>query len=235
MDLDALLARGKQFSTIYADPPWAYDDQPPKGGAKQHYALMSLDAICALPIPELAAPRAHLHLWTTKDMRDEAKRVLNAWGFVLATEVIWVKTTKDGRVLRMLSGHHTRMSHEVLYIGVRGGLPPQRHDLLSVLHAPLGVYSEKPEAMRHRVEQYSPPSYLELFGRTLVPNWTVWGNECHVRNEPLFPESFGERPVTWHPEVIAPKYPDPVQDRLWATLPRLKKPTPRAANRNGAA
>jgi N6-adenosine-specific RNA methylase IME4 len=190
MDLDALVASGQQFRTIYADPPWQYDDQPPMGGAEKYYAVMALDAICALPIRALAAPQAHLHLWTTKDFRFEAKTVVEAWGFTFKTEVVWIKTTDYGRKERFGAGHYYRMAHEVLFMGVRGSLPPSRHDLPSVLFAPRSVHSAKPEQMRDRVEQFSPGPYLELFGRASVPGWTVWGNEYHPANGRLFKEGF---------------------------------------------
>jgi N6-adenosine-specific RNA methylase IME4 len=190
LDLDTLVTSGQQFRTIYADPPWSYKDQPPKGGAAKKYPVMALDAICALPIRALAVPQAHLHLWTTKDFRFEAKGVLDAWGFTFKSEVVWIKTTDDGRKERFGSGHYYRMAHEVLFVGIRGGLQPLRRNLPSVLFAPRGVHSEKPEQMRDLVEQFSPGPYLELFGRAAVPGWTVWGNECHPANGRLFKEGF---------------------------------------------
>jgi N6-adenosine-specific RNA methylase IME4 len=43
--------------------------------------------------------------------------------------------------------------------------------------APRGEHSEKPEEVRRRIERLFPGPYLELYGRKLVPGWTVWGNE----------------------------------------------------------
>jgi N6-adenosine-specific RNA methylase IME4 len=189
MDLDALIASGQQFRCIYADPLWRYQDQPPKGGVAKRYLTMDLDALQALPVPLLAAPKAHLHLWTTKDFQFEAKAVIEAWGFTWKAEVVWVKTTRDGKTIRLGTGHYLRNAHEVLYVGVRSGLPPQQRNIPSVLLAPRGLHSEKPEAMRDRVEQFSPGPYLELFGRASVPGWTVWGNECHPANGRLFKEA----------------------------------------------
>jgi N6-adenosine-specific RNA methylase IME4 len=46
----------------------------------------------------------------------------------------------------------------------------------------LGEHSAKPEEVRRRIERLFPGPYLELYGRKLVPGWTVWGNEIR-RNQ----------------------------------------------------
>ena len=63
------------YSTIVADPPWAYDEGWPKsngagqkgnrGRAPLPYSSMPLEAISGMPVGSLAAPDAHLYLWTT--------------------------------------------------------------------------------------------------------------------------------------------------------------------------
>jgi N6-adenosine-specific RNA methylase IME4 len=62
-DLAALA--GEKFATIYADPPWRYSNRSSRGAAEDHYQTMSLEDIAALPVGDLAAEQAHLHLWTT--------------------------------------------------------------------------------------------------------------------------------------------------------------------------
>jgi hypothetical protein len=64
-DLHALVGTGKKFGCIYADPPWLYDNQGTRAATGNHYGGMTVDELCALPIRELAADDAHLHLWTT--------------------------------------------------------------------------------------------------------------------------------------------------------------------------
>jgi N6-adenosine-specific RNA methylase IME4 len=51
------------------------------------------------------------------------------------------------------------------------------NDVHSVVLAPVGEHSAKPEEVRRRIERLYGGPYLELFGRKLVPGWTVWGNE----------------------------------------------------------
>ena len=40
-DLESLATRGLQFGTIYADPPWLYDDQNSRGATSDHFCGMS--------------------------------------------------------------------------------------------------------------------------------------------------------------------------------------------------
>lgn len=48
----------KQYSVIYADPPWSYRQHgtSPKsrGNAAQHYHTMNVEDICSLPVRRLA-------------------------------------------------------------------------------------------------------------------------------------------------------------------------------------
>ena len=52
--------KGKKYSIIYSDPPWAYRDRRDKhprlcGGASAHYKTMKTDEIMQLPVEEIAA------------------------------------------------------------------------------------------------------------------------------------------------------------------------------------
>ena len=182
--LDDLRTHGQRFGCIYADPPWQYGDQPPMGGAAKHYMTLPLEAICALPVRDLAAPRAHLHLWVTKDFLFEAPRLFDAWGFIYKGFLAWGKPGLG-------PGHYWRNNVELLLLGVRGGLTAQQKNLSNWLMAPRAGHSAKPERVRDLVEQLSPGPYLELFGRAAVPGWTVWGNECLSTTGRLFKDRTG--------------------------------------------
>jgi N6-adenosine-specific RNA methylase IME4 len=183
MDLDALVASGQQFRCLYADPPWQYSNHATRASAHKHYATLTVDQICALPVKALAAPQAHLHLWTTNAFLFASPAIFDAWGFEFKSSFVWVKP-------RIGIGNYWRNSHEYLLLGVRGGLTAHDRSLPSWLQADRTLHSEKPEQVRDMVEQFSPGPYLELFGRASVPGWTVWGNECHPANGRLFKESF---------------------------------------------
>jgi N6-adenosine-specific RNA methylase IME4 len=169
-DLQGLRVQGRTFGCIYVDPPWPYENQGTRASTHRHYDTLSLAALCALPVAALAAPQCHLHLWTTNAFLFECPRLLEAWGFTYASCFVWVKP-------QMGLGNYWRTSHEFLVLGVRGGLTAQHQGLRSWVEAPRSAHSAKPECIRALVEQCSPGPYLELFGRSPVPGWTVWGNE----------------------------------------------------------
>ncbi len=60
------LPQGKPFRVIVADLPWTYRKRrgDPSRRGKIPYPIMSLDAIRALPVSELAAEDSILWLWT---------------------------------------------------------------------------------------------------------------------------------------------------------------------------
>jgi N6-adenosine-specific RNA methylase IME4 len=161
---------GRTFGTVYADPPWPYENQGTRGATDNHYPTMSVDAIAALPVASLAADDAHLHLWTTNAFLFEARRILDAWGFEYKSCFVWVKP-------QMGTGNYWRVSHEFLLLGVRGGISFADQTLMSWGQFKRGRHSAKPEAVRRLIERASPGPRLELFGRRMVDGWTVWGNE----------------------------------------------------------
>jgi N6-adenosine-specific RNA methylase IME4 len=52
----------QRYRTILADPPWNIV-QTGSRGAERHYALMSMEQVCALRVDRLTAEDAHLWLW----------------------------------------------------------------------------------------------------------------------------------------------------------------------------
>ncbi len=182
-DLEALVKAGKRFGTIYADPPWKYGNQATRSSTDNHYPTMTLDAIAALPIPALVADVAHLHLWTTNAFLFACPRILEAWGFEYKSVFVWAKP-------QMGIGNYWRVSHEFLVLGVRGSCPFADKSLMSWKCIPRGSHSTKPEEVRRMIETASPGPRLELFGRRLAEEWTVWGNE---RETTMFDDDETER------------------------------------------
>lgn len=105
---DLFLLTGRKFGTVYADPPWLYRNQGTRAATGNHYA--SMDEICALPVRDVAADDAHLHLWTTNGFLFEAHRVMEAWGFECQGCFVWVKS-------QMGLGNYWRVSHEFMLFG----------------------------------------------------------------------------------------------------------------------
>ena len=127
-DLYALVAAGKRFSAIYADPPWTfktYSDKGKQRSAERHYDTKGLDAIKALPVEQLAAKDCALFLWIIDSAMPEALEVIKAWGFTYQSfGFIWVKQNKSGEGLFTGMGYSTRKNAEVCLYATRGS--PQR-------------------------------------------------------------------------------------------------------------
>ncbi len=179
--LHDLIAAGAKFSTIYADPPWRYDNKATRSNvdsAATYSGTMTVDEICAEPVAELANDEAHLHLWTTNAFLFDARRVMEAWGFEYKSCFVWVKP-------QMGIGNYWRVSHEFMLLGVRGGLRFANRGQKSWLEHDRARHSQKPHIVRNIIEKVSPGPCLEMYGRHIVDGWTVYGNQIigHAQRE----------------------------------------------------
>jgi N6-adenosine-specific RNA methylase IME4 len=161
------------FDLIYADPPWRLPGSPDSSRAiENHYPTMPLEEICGLKLP--AAEDALLYLWSVPTMPAAGLQVMEAWGFEYVDQAVWVKN-KFGQ------GQYVRHQHELLLIGRRGMFPPPPTDrrFASVISAPRGRNSAKPECVYELLERAHPRSRkLELFARCSRPGWSAWGNQA---------------------------------------------------------
>ncbi len=168
---------------VVADPCWQFDDNlpGPKRGASTHYKTLPARDIEALVLPPHSSD-CLLFLWRVAAMQEEALRVCRAWGFVPKSEMVWVKTTGDGKV-RIGMGRYCRLAHESCIIAARGNAMDliQDHSIPSVFMAPRSQHSRKPDKFYELVEKLTPGPYLELFARAKRPNWTCVGDELGTR------------------------------------------------------
>lgn len=171
-NLGELVEQDVKFSTIYADPPWSYENNSSRAAAVNHYPTLSLDDICNEPVSKLTTDNAHLHLWTTNAFLRESFQVIEAWGFNYKSCLVWVKP-------ELGMGNYWRVSHEYLILGVKGSLTFADRTQGSWIMAPRTTHSRKPAAVRSIIEKVSPGPYLELYGRQALPHsaWTVYGNK----------------------------------------------------------
>jgi N6-adenosine-specific RNA methylase IME4 len=87
----APLQRGA-YGAIAADPPSSFATWSKAGqgkSASQHYSVMSLDDIKALPVAHLAAADCFLLLWATQAQLHQALSVMQCWGFQFKTTGTW--------------------------------------------------------------------------------------------------------------------------------------------------
>jgi len=159
----------QRYRTILADPPWNIQ-QDGNYGASQHYPLMTLDEIKALPVATLAEENAHLWLWTTNAALPDAYDVLKAWGFTARSILTWVKP-------RLGLGNYLRNASEQLLFATRGKAPIAFKSQPTWAFMPVQDHSHKPEEQYAIIERCSPSPYLELFARRRQPGWHAWGNQ----------------------------------------------------------
>lgn len=169
-DLSVLVERGLRFRTIYADPPWQYGNQGTRASTDNHYRTMPTEAIAALPVRELAAESAHLHLWTTNGFLPDAFSIIEAWGFTYKSCFVWCKP-------QIGLGNYWRVSHEFLLLGVKGSCAFRDNSLPSWAVEDRTAHSSKPEKFRRLIERASHAPRLELFGRHEADGWVVWGDQ----------------------------------------------------------
>ena len=173
---DAARLSGR-FSVFYADPPWQDEFGNSGRQTELHYPVMDLDAIKALPVAEISADDAVLYLWALPHMRRQADEVMKAWGFEYRSEIIWVKD-------KIGIGQWVRNQHETLLIGRRGAFPPPPEAVRSpsVIMAPRGDHSAKPDIFAELIERFYPNlPKIELFRRGPArPGWSAWGTEAEA-------------------------------------------------------
>lgn len=81
-----------KFDVVYADPPWDIN-QKGRYGAINHYGLMPLKDIMAMPVKDMTAEDAVLFLWIVGGPagRRAGEKVMEAWGFDLKADFDWIK------------------------------------------------------------------------------------------------------------------------------------------------
>lgn len=179
-----LAARGKelpkgQWQVILADPEWPFDVWSAAGmdrSADNHYPTSALEVIQSRDVAGLAAPDAILFMWVTAPhhVAGNGAMIMRAWGFEPKAEIIWDK----GEVG---TGYWFRNQHEILMVGVRGNIPAPAmgSQWPSLIRAPKGEHSEKPDWQYDLAEQYFPGAKrIELNARRRRDGWDAWGFEA---------------------------------------------------------
>ena len=170
-----------RFGVIYADPEWQFGTWSENGmdrSADNHYPTSGLDAIKDRNVGSLAADDCVLFLWATVPMLPQAIEVMAAWGFAYKSHMIWAKD-------RIGTGYWFRNQHELLLVGTRGKVPAPAmgEQFPSVIEAPVGAHSAKPEKFYEVIEAYFPTlPKIELNARQAREGWVRWGYEAPEEN-----------------------------------------------------
>ncbi len=184
---------GKKYKTIYADPPWQFQNRTGKV-APEHkrltrYDTMTLDEIKQLPVSDIVDEKGHLYLWVPNALLPEGLEVMKAWGFEYKTNIIWEKVRKDGMPDGRGVGFYFRNVTEILLFGIKGSknrtLDPGRTQV-NLIRSIKREHSRKPDEFIPLIENCSPAPYLELFARGDRKNWDMWGNQATEDYEPTW-------------------------------------------------
>ena len=183
--------QGKQYKTIYADPPWQFQNRTgkvaPEHKRLNRYPTMKLEDIMKLPVGDVADEKSHLYLWVPNALLPEGLQVMEAWGFEYKTNLIWEKTRKDGEPDGRGVGFYFRNVTEILLFGIKGEknrtLDPGRSQV-NLIRAMKKEHSRKPEEFIDLIEKCSNAPYLEVFARGNRDSWDMWGNQATEDYEP---------------------------------------------------
>ncbi|MGM9916758.1 MT-A70 family methyltransferase [Anaerotignum sp.] len=184
---------GKKYKTIYADPPWQFQNRTGKV-APEHkrltrYDTMKLDEIKQLPVDEIADEKSHLYLWVPNALLPEGLEVMKAWGFQYKTNIIWEKVRKDGMPDGRGVGFYFRNVTEMLLFGIKGDknrtLDAGRSQV-NLIRSMKREHSRKPDEFIPLIESCSSAPFLELFARGNRCGWDMWGNQATDDYEPTW-------------------------------------------------
>jgi N6-adenosine-specific RNA methylase IME4 len=122
-----------------------------------------------------AADDCVLFMWTTNQHLAIAIDVMRLREFKYKTNYAWGKD-------KIGLGYWNREKHELLLVGTRGNIPcpAPGEQWESLIMAPRGRHSEKPEVFLKMIEEYFPNlPKIELNRRGPArPGWEAWGNEA---------------------------------------------------------
>ena len=140
------------YNIIYADPPWRYEQRKVQGAAENHYPTMSIDELCALPVPELAAKDCALFLWATFPQLPEALRLIRAWGFRYKTVAfVWLKRNRKSPSWFYGMGYWTRSNAEICLLATKGKPKRQSAGVHQFIISPIEQHSKKPDEARDKI------------------------------------------------------------------------------------
>jgi N6-adenosine-specific RNA methylase IME4 len=174
----------RKFATVLADPPWQFQNRTgkmaPEHKRLSRYPTMTLQEIKDLPVKAIVEETAHLYLWVPNALLAEGMQVMENWGFIYKTNLIWYKVRKDGGPDRRGVGFYFRNVTEMILFGVRGKNARTRQPGRSqenIIVSQKREHSRKPDEQYKLIEDCSCEPRIELFARGPKEGWFVWGNQ----------------------------------------------------------
>ena len=184
---------GKKYKTIYADPPWRFQNRTgkvaPEHKRLNRYETMTIEDIKKMPIEEISDEKAHLYLWVPNAMIPDGLAVMDAWGFEYKSIIIWEKVRKDGGPDGRGVGFYFRNVTEPLLFGIKKKSMPNRtlapaRSQVNLIRTRKREHSRKPDEIIPIIENCSSGPRIELFARGDREGWDMWGNQATADYEP---------------------------------------------------
>jgi N6-adenosine-specific RNA methylase IME4 len=184
-DASAILAGGRRFPNIYADPATRFLSGFGDRSIENHYVTMTTEQHCALPVKDCALPNSRLFIWSTVPQLANTFKIAEAWGFPdYSSHMVWDKTSPE-HPDHGGTGHVFINQHELLLYFKRGNPagPTRGTQPLSIYREQKREHSRKPDYFREMITNFTcGQDVLELFARVdaehpLPHNFTAWGNE----------------------------------------------------------
>ena len=172
----------KKYQIIYCDPAWDYRDKAKAGkrGSSFKYDVMKVQDIMRLPVWDIADNDCVLFMWATAPLMQDALDVIKAWDFTYKTfAFVWTKRQKTSSKYAVGMGNYSKSNAEYVLVATRGH-PKVINDTVKqiIVDTPRRRHSQKPDRVRTDiVKMYGDVSRIELFARTKVHGWDVWGND----------------------------------------------------------
>lgn len=169
----------KKYGVALTDDEWRFEPYSRDTGMDRapdnHYPTSTLAQLKERNVSGILADDAALWMWATPPMIREALELLQHRGFAYKSMVIWKKTRNgNGRG----TGYWFTGEHEILLLGTRGNVPAPAPGTQwpSVIEAPVGEHSAKPDIFYELIEEYFPNiPKIELNARRARRGWDAWG------------------------------------------------------------
>ncbi len=171
----------KRYGVILSDDEWKQEVWSEKGmlkSAANHYPVSDIEALKVRDYASISADDCVYFMWATIPHLVQAIALMAHRGFEYKSHCMWRKIrVGDARG----TGYWFAGEHEILMVGTRGKVPAPAPGTQwpSVIEAPVGEHSEKPEIFHELIEAYFPHlPKIELNARRARAGWDVWGYEA---------------------------------------------------------
>lgn len=178
----------KKYKIIYGDLPLTYTDKALAGnrGAGCKYDLMTDEELLKLPVDTIADKDCILFLWATWPKIQECLNCIKAWGFEYKTiAFVWIKKSVNGRNFIGMGGW-TRANSEIVLLATKGHPKRINAGISQIIETIPKEHSKKPDIVRNKILQLvGDLPRIELFPRTLVHGWDIFGNDEKLQAQPM--------------------------------------------------